>query len=39
MAKYSGRRDWEFKPETLAKTAVVRVDLETISGKRSPAPV
>jgi nitroimidazol reductase NimA-like FMN-containing flavoprotein (pyridoxamine 5'-phosphate oxidase superfamily) len=39
MAKYSGRRDWSFKPETLAKTVVVRVDLETISGKRSPAPV
>ncbi len=37
MAKYSGRRDWSFKPETLAKTVVVRVDLETLGGKRSPA--
>ena len=25
MGKYSGRRDWEFAPETLAKTVVVRV--------------
>jgi hypothetical protein len=38
MAKYSGRSDWSFKPETFAKTVVVRVDLEQLSGKRSPAP-
>ena len=38
MAKYSGRRDWQFKPETLARTVVVRVDLESLTGKRSPAP-
>jgi len=38
MAKYSGRRDWSFKPEMLAKTVVVRVDLEELTGKRSPAP-
>ncbi len=37
MAKYSGRRDWTFKPETLAKTIVVRIDLERLTGKRSPA--
>ena len=37
MAKYSGRRDWSFKPETLAKTIVVRIDLERLTGKRSPA--
>jgi hypothetical protein len=37
MAKYSGRRDWSFKPEMLAKTVVVRIDLEQITGKRSPA--
>jgi hypothetical protein len=38
MAKYSGRRDWSFKPETLAKTVVVRIDLASLTGKRSPAP-
>ena len=38
MAKYSGRRDWQFDPQTLAKTAVVRIDLDTLGGKRSPAP-
>ena len=37
MAKYSGRRDWEFAPQTLAKTTVVRVALSSLSGKRSPA--
>jgi len=37
MAKYSGRGDWSFKPETLAKTVVVRIDLERLTGKRSPA--
>lgn len=38
MAKYSGRRDWEFVPTTLAKTTVVRIALTSLSGKRSPAP-
>ncbi len=37
MAKYSGRRDWEFAAETMAKTVVVRVRLDTLTGKRSPA--
>jgi uncharacterized protein len=37
MAKYSGRRDWEFAPQTLAKTTVVRVALSSLAGKRSPA--
>ncbi len=37
MGKYSGRRDWEFVPETLAKTVVVRVSLDSLTGKRSPA--
>jgi nitroimidazol reductase NimA-like FMN-containing flavoprotein (pyridoxamine 5'-phosphate oxidase superfamily) len=37
MAKYSGRRDWEFAPQTLAKTTVVRVALSSLGGKRSPA--
>jgi nitroimidazol reductase NimA-like FMN-containing flavoprotein (pyridoxamine 5'-phosphate oxidase superfamily) len=37
MGKYSGRRDWQFSPETLAKTVVVRVELDSLTGKRSPA--
>ena len=37
MGKYSGRQDWEFVPETLAKTVVVRVTLDSLTGKRSPA--
>jgi len=37
MRKYSGRGDWSFRPETLAKTIVVRIDLEQLTGKRSPA--
>jgi nitroimidazol reductase NimA-like FMN-containing flavoprotein (pyridoxamine 5'-phosphate oxidase superfamily) len=36
MGKYSGRRDWQFSPETLAKTAIVRVSLDSLTGKRSP---
>ncbi len=39
MGKYSGRQDWEFSPETLAKTVVVRVSLDSLTGKRSPAGV
>jgi uncharacterized protein len=39
MAKYSGKRDWQFKAETLAKTVVVRVRLDSLTGKRSPAAV
>lgn len=38
MRKYSGREDWEFTPATFAKTVVVRVRLESLTGKRSPAP-
>ena len=37
MGKYSGRRDWEFAAETMAKTVVVRVRLDSLTGKRSPA--
>jgi nitroimidazol reductase NimA-like FMN-containing flavoprotein (pyridoxamine 5'-phosphate oxidase superfamily) len=37
MGKDSGRRDWEFVPETLAKTVVVRVSVDSLTGKRSPA--
>jgi nitroimidazol reductase NimA-like FMN-containing flavoprotein (pyridoxamine 5'-phosphate oxidase superfamily) len=37
MGKYSGKQDWEFSPETLAKIVVVRVSLDSLTGKRSPA--
>ena len=37
MGKYSGREDWRFSAETLAKTVIVRVDLDLLTGKRSPA--
>ena len=37
MGKYSGRRDWGFAPETLAKTAIVRIGLDSLTGKRAPA--
>jgi Predicted flavin-nucleotide-binding protein len=37
MGKYSGRQDWEFSPETLAKIVIVRVNLESLTGKRAPA--
>lgn len=38
MRKYSGRDDWEFDAATFKKTVVVRVTLESLTGKRSPAP-
>jgi hypothetical protein len=37
MGKYSGKQDWEFSPETLAKIVIVRVNLESLTGKRAPA--
>ena len=37
MLKYSGRSDWSFSPEVLAKTVVVRIRLQLLTGKRSPA--
>jgi uncharacterized protein len=37
MGKYSGRQDWQFSAATLAKTVIVRVDLDSLTGKRSPA--
>jgi nitroimidazol reductase NimA-like FMN-containing flavoprotein (pyridoxamine 5'-phosphate oxidase superfamily) len=37
MGKYSGKQDWEFSPETLAKIVIVRVSLESLTGKRAPA--
>lgn len=38
MRKYSGRDGWEFDAATVKKTVVVRVKIESLSGKRSPAP-
>ena len=37
MRKYSGREDWEFSEASMRGTAVVRVRLESLTGKRSPA--
>jgi uncharacterized protein len=37
MRKYSGRSDWTFSPTDLADTTVVKVKLDSLTGKRSPA--
>ena len=37
MAKYSGRADWEFPAATMARTVVVRLRLDTLTGKHAPA--
>jgi nitroimidazol reductase NimA-like FMN-containing flavoprotein (pyridoxamine 5'-phosphate oxidase superfamily) len=37
MGKYSRRRDWQFPKETLARTVIVCVRLDSLTGKRSPA--
>jgi uncharacterized protein len=37
MGKYSGRQDWPFRTETFAKVVIVRVSLESLTGKRAPA--
>jgi uncharacterized protein len=37
MRKYSGREDWEFPGASVRGTAVVRIRLDTLTGKRSPA--
>ena len=37
MRKYSGREDWEFPDADVRGTAVVRIRLESLTGKRSPA--
>jgi nitroimidazol reductase NimA-like FMN-containing flavoprotein (pyridoxamine 5'-phosphate oxidase superfamily) len=37
MRKYSGREDWEFPDASVSGTAVVRIRLESLTGKRSPA--
>ena len=36
MRKYSGREDWDFEEAQLSKTAVIRIRLESLTGKRSP---
>jgi nitroimidazol reductase NimA-like FMN-containing flavoprotein (pyridoxamine 5'-phosphate oxidase superfamily) len=37
MLKYSGRSDWSFTPEEVARVLVLRVRLDSLTGKRSPA--
>ena len=37
MRKYSGRDDWEFTAKSLQETAVIRIRLDELTGKRSPA--
>jgi nitroimidazol reductase NimA-like FMN-containing flavoprotein (pyridoxamine 5'-phosphate oxidase superfamily) len=37
MRKYSGREDWKFEEAQVAKTAVIRIRLDSLTGKRSPA--
>jgi nitroimidazol reductase NimA-like FMN-containing flavoprotein (pyridoxamine 5'-phosphate oxidase superfamily) len=34
MRKYSGRDDWEFTTESLSATAVIRIRLDELTGKR-----
>ena len=36
MSKYSGHGDWELSGSSVESTAVVRVRLEALTGKRSP---
>ena len=37
MRKYSGRDDWEFDDASVDGTAVVRIRIDSLTGKRSPA--
>jgi len=37
MRKYSGRDDWEFADASVKGTVVVRIRLDSLTGKRSPA--
>ena len=37
MRKHSGREDWELPDASVRGTAVVRIRLDSITGKRSPA--
>ncbi len=36
MGKYSGREDWDFADASVRSTAVVRIRLDSLTGKRSP---
>jgi len=36
MRKYSGRDDWDFTDASVRGTAVVRIRLESLTGKQSP---
>jgi hypothetical protein len=36
MRKYSGREDWEFPNASVRGTTVVRIRLDSLTGKRSP---
>lgn len=38
MNKYGGAGPWHFREESLARTAVIRIDIERITGKRSGYP-
>lgn len=37
MRKHSGREDWEFSRSSVKGTVVVRIRLDALTGKRSPA--
>ena len=37
MHKYSGREDWDFAEASVRGTVAVRIRLDSLSGKRSPA--
>jgi len=37
MRKYSGRDDWEYSEKQVEETAVIRIRLSAMTGKRSPA--
>ncbi len=37
MRKYSGREDWDFRDASVKGTAVVRIHLTSLTGKRSPS--
>lgn len=37
MRKHSGREDWEFGDASVRRTAVIRIRLDSLTGKRSPA--
>ncbi|MFH1707548.1 MAG: pyridoxamine 5'-phosphate oxidase family protein [Planctomycetota bacterium] len=34
MLKYTGKSDWSFGAESLARTAAVRIDIESMTGKQ-----